>query len=60
MQGDSDKIRSQTDVDVYRIPVQSTSEKLSSNSSESSSDLITLQRFYAEIMYVNIPVNIDI
>ena len=54
MQGDSDKIGSQTDVDVYMIQVQSISGKLtalSSDSSEYSFDLIILQRFYAVISY---------
>ena len=52
MQGDSNKIGLQMDVDVYMIPVQSTSDKLtalSSNSLESSFDLTIPQRFYAEI-----------
>ena len=52
MQGDSDKIGSQTNV-AYMIPVQRTSEWLtvmSSNSSESSFNLVTLQRSYAEIL----------
>ena len=54
MQGDSDKIGSQTDIDVYMIWVQMTSDKLTvfgSDSSESSFDLIVPQRFYAEILY---------
>ena len=54
MQGNNNKIGSQTDVDVYMIPVQSTSDKLtglSSDSSESSIDPIILQRFNAEILY---------
>ena len=54
MQGDSDRIGSQTDADVYMIPVQRTSEKLtvlSSDSWDSSFDLIVPQRFYAEISY---------
>ena len=53
-QGDSDKIGSQTDIDVYMMPVQSTSDKLTalgSNGSESSFYLIILQRFYTEILY---------
>ena len=47
-------IGSQTDVDVYMIPVQSTSDKLttlSSDSSESSFDHAIPQRFHAEISY---------
>ena len=54
MQGDSNKIGSQTDIDVYMIPVQRTSEKftvMSSNSSESRINLVDSQRFYAEISY---------
>ena len=53
-QGDTNKIGSQTDVDVYMVLVQRTSDKLtvlSSDSSESSFDLIILQRFYTEISY---------
>ena len=53
IQGDSNKIVSQTDVDVNIIPVQSTSDKLtalSSDSSESSFDLLILQSLYAEIL----------
>ena len=54
MQTDSSKIQSQTDIDVYLISVQMTSEKLtvlSSNCSEFSFDLIAPQIFYTEISY---------
>ena len=54
MQGDSDKIGSQTDIDIYMLPVQRPSEKLtlsSSNSSEFNFDLIAMLRFYIEITY---------
>ena len=53
-QGDSDKRGSQIDIDVYMIPVQSTSDKLTTlsiNSLESSFHLTVLQRFYAKISY---------
>ena len=54
MQGDSDKIWSQIDTDVYMIPVQRTSGKLTVlgiSSWESSFDLIDPQRFNTEILY---------
>ena len=54
MQGDSDKIGSQTDVEIYMIPVLRTAEKpmaLGSDSSESSFGHIAQQRFYAEVTY---------
>ena len=54
MQGDSDKIGSQTDVEIHMIPVLRTSEKpmaLGSDSSESSFGHIAPWRFYAEVTY---------
>ena len=51
-QEDSNKIGSQTDIDVFMIPVQSTSDKLtalSNNSLESRFDHAILQRFHSEI-----------
>ena len=54
MQGDRDKIGSQTDIEIYVISVLRTSERpmaLGSNSSESSFGHIAPQRFYAEVTY---------
>ena len=54
MQGDSDKIDPETDIEIYMIPVLRTSEKsmaLGSNNSESSYGHIAPQRFYAEVTY---------
>ena len=54
MQGDSDKIGSQTDVEIYMIPVSRTSVKpmaLGSDSSQSSFGDIAPWRFYAKVTY---------
>ena len=62
-QGDRDKIGSQTDTEIYKIPVSRTSEKpmvLGSNSSEFSFGHIAPQKFYAEVTYDEYTVNIDI
>ena len=46
IQGNSDKLGSQTDVDIYMVPVPKTSEK-----SESSFGHMVPQRFYAKVTY---------
>ena len=54
MQGDSDKLGSQTDIDIYMVPVPRTSQEslaLCSDSSESSFDHMVPQRFYAEVTH---------
>ena len=54
MQGDSDKLGSQADVDIYMIQVPRTSEKpvaLGSDSSNSSFGHMVPQRFYSKVTY---------
>ena len=54
MQGDNDKLGSQTDIDIYMVSVPRTSEKsisLGSNNSESSFGHMVPYRFYAKVTY---------